>query len=171
MTSGIPWLIRPLGSPDLPLYRPVRLEALRRHPEAFATSFEEERDNDQARMIGEYPSLTLGGFMRDQLVATAGYVVSPRIKQRHRGHVVGVYVAAPARGSGLAPALLDRLIHEARSTGLLILTLSVTVGNIAARRLYLRAGFTPYGMEPLGLRIGTQLFDEELMFLRLDLLK
>lgn len=168
MTTDPPWLIRPLTQDDLPLYRPVRLEALRLHPEAFAASFEEEQDNDQSRMIGDHPSLTLGGFVQDRLVATAGYVVSPRIKQRHRGHVVAVYVAVQARGSGLAPALLNRLIQEARATGLLVLTLSVTVGNIAARQLYLRAGFTVYGTEPAGLRIGTQLFDEELMALRLN---
>ena len=142
MTAVPPWLIRPLGHDDLPLYRPLRLEALRRHPEAFAASFEEEQDNDQSRMIGDHPSLTLGGFMRDRLVATAGYVVSPRVKQRHRGHVVGVYVAPSCRGSGLAPALLDRLIQQARATGLMVLTLSVTVGNtrrasaLSARRIH-----------------------------------
>jgi ribosomal protein S18 acetylase RimI-like enzyme len=168
MSHDPPWIIRPLSHDDLPLYRPVRLEALRLHPEAFAASFEEEQDNDQSRMIGEFPSLTLGGFVQGKLVATAGYVVSPRIKQRHRGHVVGVYVAPSCRGTGLAPALIRHLIREAKSTGLLLLTLSVTVGNRAARQLYLRAGFTIYGLEPLGLRIGQQLFDEELMVLRLD---
>lgn len=167
MTAVPPWLIRPLGHDDLPLYRPVRLEALRRHPEAFAASFEEEQDNDQSRMIGDHPSLTLGGFMRDELVATAGYVVSLRVKQRHRGHVVGVYVAPQCRGNGLAPALIDRLIQQARATGLTVLTLSVTVGNTAARRLYLRAGFTVYGIEPLSMQIGTEFFEEELMVLKL----
>jgi ribosomal protein S18 acetylase RimI-like enzyme len=49
-----------------------------------------------------------------------------------------------------------------------VLTLSVTVGNTAARRLYIRAGFTVYGVEPLSLRVGADLLDEELMVLRLD---
>jgi hypothetical protein len=34
--------------------------------------------------------------------------------------------------------------------------------------LYIRAGFTVYGVEPLSLRVGADLLDEELMVLRLD---
>ena len=43
--------------------------------------------------------------------------------------------------------------------------LSVTVGNEAARRLYLNAGFVPYGIEPRSLMIGSDLMDIELMAL------
>ena len=120
------------------------------------------------RMIGERPSVTLGGFVDVDLVGSVGLVVSPRLKQRHKGHVVGVYVAAPWRRTGLARALLDRIIAEARGSGLVLLTLSVTVGNEAARRLYLEAGFVRYGTEPRSLKIGSDLLDEELMALPLD---
>lgn len=162
------WFIRPLRQGDLPLYRPLRLEALRQHPDAFGSSFEEEQGSDLAHLIGEPPNLTLGGFAQGGLVGTAGFVVSPKRKQRHKGHVIGVYVAPNWRRTGLACALVDRVIREARAHGLLLLTLSVTVGNIAARRLYLRAGFKSYGVEPQSLRIGTDLLDEELMALRLN---
>jgi ribosomal protein S18 acetylase RimI-like enzyme len=102
------------------------------------------------------------------LVATAAVVVSPKLKQRHKGHVVGVYVAPPWPGTGLARALTIRLIEEARANGLLGLTLSVTTGNEAARRLYLSAGFVPYGTEPASLMIGNKLLDTELMALFLN---
>jgi ribosomal protein S18 acetylase RimI-like enzyme len=95
-------------------------------------------------------------------------VVSGKRKQRHKGHVVGVYAADPWRRAGLGRALLDRLIQEARADGLMLLTLSVTVGNAEAMRLYGRAGFTVYGVEPLSLRVGDTFLDEELMALRLD---
>jgi ribosomal protein S18 acetylase RimI-like enzyme len=161
-------VIRPLRQDDLPLYRPVRLEALRQHPDAFGSSFEEEQDDDLTRMIGAGPSVTLGGFVGEALAGIAGLVVSPRLKQRHKGHIVGVYVVRSCRRTGLAGALLDRLIQEARASGLVQLTLSVTVGNEAARRLYQDAGFTAYGVEPRSLRVGGVFLDEELMALRLD---
>lgn len=152
---------------DLPLYRPLRLEALRLHPEAFGSSLEEEQDSDLSRMIGRAPSVTLGGLVDGDLVGIAAIVVPAKIKLRHKGHVVGVYVAQPWRRTGLAAALLDCLVTDARANGLITLTLSVTTGNIAARQLYLRRGFETYGVEPLGLRIETGFLDEELMVLRL----
>ena len=118
-------------------------------------------------MIGALPNVTLGGFVKEKLVATAGLVVSPKLKQRQKGHVVGVYVAPSRRGTGLAGALLERLISEARAAGLVGLTLSVTVGNEAAQRLYLSAGFIPYGTEPASLLVGSDLLAEELMALPL----
>jgi ribosomal protein S18 acetylase RimI-like enzyme len=157
-----------LRQDDLLLYRPLRLEALRRHPEAFGSTFEEEQGDDLARLIGAPPNLTLGGFVTGALVGSAGLVISPKLKQRHKGHIVGVYVDPAWRRTGLARALLDGLIDQARAQGLVVLTLSVTVGNTAARRLYIRAGFTVYGVEPLSLRVGADLLDEELMVLRLD---
>jgi ribosomal protein S18 acetylase RimI-like enzyme len=119
-------------------------------------------------MIGTPPNATWGGFVGDSLAGTAGLVVSGKRKQRHKGHVVGVYVADPWRRAGLGRALLDHLIQEARADGLMLLTLSVTVGNAEAMRLYGRAGFTVYGVEPLSLRVGDTFLDEELMALRLD---
>jgi ribosomal protein S18 acetylase RimI-like enzyme len=119
-------------------------------------------------MIGEKPNVTLGGFVVDALVGTVALIVPPKLKQRHKGHVVGVYVAPTWRGTGLARALTARLIAEARAGGLILLTLSVTIGNETARRLYLDAGFTPYGVEPASLMIGSDLLDAELMALYLD---
>ena len=161
------WTIRRLTESDLPLFRPVRLRALREHPEMFGSSAAEEQSDDMRRLIGSAPNVTLGGFVDNALVATAGYVVSPRVKQRHKAHVVGVYVAPDWRRSGLAPALLGRLIAEARMAGLRALTLSVTVGNEAARRLYRRLGFVTYGTEPGSLGVDGVLWDEELMVLPL----
>ena len=95
-------------------------------------------------MIGEKPNVTLGAFVADALAGTAALVVPPKLKQRHKGHIVGVYVAPPWRGTGLASVLTAQLIAEARTNGLMLLTLSVTIGNEAARRLYRNAGFVPY---------------------------
>ena len=157
-----------MGQGDLPLFQPLRLEALRQHPEAFGSSVEEEQGTDLSYMIGASPNVTLGAFVDDALVGSIGLIVSAKLKQRHKGHVFGVYVAPSCRGTGLARALTDQLIVEARSVGLVLLTLSVTVGNEAARWLYLNAGFISYGIEPGSLKIGHDLYDTELMALFLD---
>ena len=161
------WLIRPLEQRDLPVFRTLRLQALRDHPDAFGSSFEEEEHDDLSRLIGKPPNLTLGGFVDGEVVGSAGLMVPAKIKQRHKGHIVGVYLVPKVRHSGLAAALMDVLITHARDSKLIVLTLTVTVGNESARRLYLNAGFTVYGVEPAGLRIGADLLDEELMALRL----
>lgn len=172
MTSEPLWLIRRLSPSDLPTFRPVRLAALRDHPEAFGSSYEEEQGdvqgNDMARLISAPPGTMLGGFAADRLVGTACMTVSPRIKQRHKGHLSAFYVAPDWRGTGLARALLDEIVRHARVADLLTLTLSVSVGNQPARRLYLDAGFQSYGIEPRSLRIGPDLLDAELMVLLLD---
>jgi len=174
-------VIRRLTQDDLPIFRPVRLAALRDHPEAFGSSFEEEQgslDGEEgkadgqgdamSRLIAEPPGVTLGGFTDGRLVATGCMTVSVRIKQRHKGHLSAVYVSPGFRGTGLAQGIQNGLIEQARAAGLSFLTLSVTVGNHSARALYQSAGFQAYGIEPRSLRIGSELFDEELMLLRLD---
>jgi len=40
-------------------------------------------------------------------------------------------------------------------------------GQEAARSLYLSLGFTTYGVEPRGLKVGERYFDDENMVLRL----
>ena len=84
-------LIRPLALADMPLYRPVRLRALRDHPEAFGASFEDEETADLSRHIGSPPSVTFGAFVGGALAGTAGLMVSSGLKRRHRGTVFGVY--------------------------------------------------------------------------------
>lgn len=160
------WHLRLLTPEDLPLYRPVRLRGLREHPQAFGSSFDEEV-NDGVPRIGVPPNVTVGGFAGDGLAGIGSFIVSSRAKQRHKGFIVGFYVVPELRGSGLAAALLDRLIAEARGAGLRGLTLSVTWGNEPARRLYRRAGFVTYGVEPAALAVDGRLLDEELMALAL----
>jgi ribosomal protein S18 acetylase RimI-like enzyme len=160
--------IRALGLDDLPLYRTLRLAALRDHPEAFGADYQEEQEADLARMIGTPPSVMLGGFVGNDLVGSAGIAVSPRVKQRHKGQVSAVYVVPAWRGTGLARALIDALIAYARVRGLAVLTLSVTVGNRAATRLYQDAGFSRYGQEPRILCVDGMFYDADLMAMLLD---
>ncbi len=79
---------------DLTAYQGVRFAALADHPEAFASSWQEEMRFDEAtllqRILPPPPSVALGGFSADMLVGIAGLYVQPRPKQYHKGMVVGV---------------------------------------------------------------------------------
>ena len=52
-----------------------------------------------------------------------------------------MYVRAPARGQGIADAILQRIEQEARDAGLSVLRLETGVHQVAAMRFYARAGF------------------------------
>jgi ribosomal protein S18 acetylase RimI-like enzyme len=167
MSEPAQWLIRPLGAGDVAVFQPLRLEALRLHPEAFGASVEEELAEGSGRMIGAYPSVTLGGFAGGALVGSAGLLVPARTKQCHRGNLFGIFVTPAYRGRGLAQAMLGDLLAHARLAGLRHVTLSVTAGNASARALYRSAGFLTIGTEPDSLVIEGVAYDEERMVLRL----
>lgn len=163
-------MIRRLQPADAAAYRTVRLDALRKHPEVFGSSYEEESQyslDEFARFLSP-PDTALGAFVAGRLVGISGLYVPRKLKQQHKGHIVGVYVDAAHRRSGLARTLVEAAIAEARQARLRVVQLSVTVGNEAARRLYVRMGFQTYGIERRALLVGDAYFDEELMALELD---
>jgi ribosomal protein S18 acetylase RimI-like enzyme len=81
--------------------------------------------------------------------------------------VVGMMVRPAWRGRGVAGALLRACIEEARRAGIETLTLSVTVGNQGAERLYARAGFVRYGLLPDAVRESGRSHDKALMALKI----
>ena len=90
------------------------------------------------------------------------------LKHRHKGIVWGVYVVPAWRGNGLARALVTEIIEHARSAGLSVLHLSVTVSNDVAEGLYRSAGFESYGVQPRGLCVNGSFVDDKLMAMLLD---
>ena len=164
-------MIRQLEHADLAAFRAVRLLALQLHPEAFGSSYEEESRytlDEFARFIAP-PGATFGAFADGRLIGIAGLYVSPRLKRSHKGDVVGVYVDAAFRGSDVARGLIEAIIAAARQMKLRSLLLTVTVGNQAARKLYVSLGFHAYGIERRALQVDGVFYDEELMVLELEL--
>ncbi|WP_407922729.1 GNAT family N-acetyltransferase [Bordetella ansorpii] len=158
------YALRPLGEDDAQAYQASRLEALRDRPEAFASSWEDER----AQALPWFAARLRDGFVagafdaQGALVGTAGLLVPASPKLRHKGMLWGMYVSPRARGTGVAPALVRAVLDEAQ--GLVeAVRLTVTVGNEAARRLYLGLGFEEYAREPRALKVGGRYYDEILM--------
>lgn len=63
-------------------------------------------------------------------------------------HVMTIAVAPAQQGRGVGARLLDGLLAEVVGAGLRAATLEVRTSNVAARRLYRRAGFTEAGVRP-----------------------
>ena len=162
--------IRRLTRADAAIYRPLRLDALRLHPTAFTAAYEDEAQlppDEWPRRL-DPPNAVFGAIVDGSLVGITGLRPETRAKWRHKGVLVSVYVDAAHRRGGHARALATAAIEHARASGLLLLTLNVTVGNAGARRLYESLGFRSYGIERRSLRVGDTFHDDEMMALDLD---
>lgn len=161
--------LRRLEASDLAIYRDLRLEGLRNHPEAFSSSWEQEAGMDDAWWIERLETGTvLGGFLdNSRLVGLVTLRVVDTAKLRHRGLLLGMYVRPQARGTGLAAALVRKAIEHA-PPHVEKICLTVVASNLSAVRLYSKAGFAEYRRERRALRAGSDYYDEILMSLSLD---
>jgi GNAT superfamily N-acetyltransferase len=156
--------LRILGPDDATLFQHVRLEGLLDVPEAFGTTYEEDRALPQ-EVVAErlqpvrapIGRVVVGAFLTDALVGFAGCMQSPKRKTRHKAEIWGTYVSPGARGRGIGRLLLEALIAEVQTwDGIERLTLSVVERADAARRLYAAVGFEEFGREPDAFRQGTE---------------
>ena len=164
--------IRKLTRADAREWRTLRLRALQDHPTAYAESFEEASQRDPAWFRDQMPlpgavNAIFGMFAHGRLAGCAGFAVQTYANLRHKGVMWGVYLEPFLRRRGLGNALIDRLIRHARQH-VAMLHAAVAIENDAARALYRRAGFKPYGREPRALRVDGRDIDEELLALELD---
>lgn len=167
--TGAPFAVMHLSGSDATEFRELRLDGLRRHPEAFGASYEEEvrQTLDDSRRRLE--SGIVFGARRKGLPALdgiAGLFIPEGIKTRHKGVLWGMYVRPEARGLGLGSALVARVIEHAGGV-VEELTLAVGTSNDQAVSLYRRAGFEEYGLEERALKVADRYYDEFLMRLML----
>jgi RimJ/RimL family protein N-acetyltransferase len=157
--------IRLLTPADAALYRPVRLEALAAHPDAFSSAFAREQEKPLAWFEERLTtSDVFGAFIAEELVGVAGFRRQEGAKTEHKAVLWGMYVRPDARKSGAARRLVDAVVAHA-ATRVEQLQLAVVSENAAAIRLYTAAGFVEYGREVEALKLDGRYFDEILMAL------
>lgn len=147
--------IRRLGAGDAERYRAFRLDAIRRTPTAFTSSFEEEVAKPLEATLDR---LVAPGRPRDavfgacdgerRLVGIAGLAVPTRRQESHKGTLFGMAVAPGWTGRGIGTSLVHRVLDHAAAVGLTQVSLTVSESNDVAERLYRSCGFETWGREP-----------------------
>jgi ribosomal protein S18 acetylase RimI-like enzyme len=155
--------IKLLTCADALAYRDIRLEGLRQHPEAFASTFEDERDRPLdwfKELITQ--SRIFGAILAQGLVGVVGLRLHADAKLRHKAMIWGMYVRHEARHYGIGERLIDAAVAYA-SPHVEQLQLAVVTENETARRLYAKAGFIEYGHQINALKHRGRYYDDVLM--------
>lgn len=142
-------------------YREIMLRAYADESEAFTATVPERealplqwwisRVSDQP----DPSEMVFGAFVEAELVGVAGLRFERRVRTRHKASLFGMYVLPTFRGKGVARALVEAVLAQARSTpGTRVVQLKVMQTNTRARLLYASCGFLPFGTEPFAVKVG-----------------
>ncbi|WP_416563063.1 GNAT family N-acetyltransferase [Nocardia testacea] len=133
--------VRQLEVADWAVFRHIRLRSLADAPHAFGSTLDTARRRAErdwrALLVGRTQFLAV---VADTAVGTVGVTGDDG-----EFHLISMWVAPEARGTGVADLLLHAVLEHAGVGGGRI-RLEVTEGNIAAERLYLRHGFRRTGV-------------------------
>lgn len=145
-------MIRMLRDDDAEAYVKLRREALLDAPLVFASSPADDRSSNPEAVREELqraPEFVIIGAFEKHLVGALGMYRDRHLKASHKVHLWGMYVVPSHRRQGVATALLDAALRHARLLpGVSWAHLSVTAAAPGAQRLYERAGFRVWGVEP-----------------------
>jgi len=152
--------IRRAAAGDEGPLRELRLQALADAPDAFGSTYEREL----ARTVDDWRRWLSPGatFIAEDGMVACGLVACARdAADAAIVHLMAMWVAPAARGSGPADALVNEVIAWARADGARVVRLQVVQDNVRARRLYERHGFRVTGATRVRDRDGAVELDME----------
>lgn len=160
---------RKLEPADAKRYREIRLESLKRHPESFRATFEEQRQLPKLMFEKglEQPvddRFVIGAFDQKELIGICGFIPFVSDNQpgfSHSGVIIQMYVKPAYRGRKIGLGLVKAVIQEAFKLSTIDqIVLEVKDGNLSAIRVYQQTGFLPYQpeeSEPAVNTVGSQI--------------
>ncbi|QBF33215.1 GNAT family N-acetyltransferase [Thalassococcus sp. S3] len=146
--------IRILTPHDLVDWRAIRLEALKTFPEAFLSTYADEKaksDDEVRERLAQ--NCIIGRFDGTDLTAVLSLDPETAAPLAHRVWINAFYVRATWRGGPAAHELLQDAIVQARARGFAQIELYVAEENNRAIRFYERAGFERCGLMPRAVRL------------------
>jgi len=141
---------RKLGAADANLYREIRLESLREHPDSFGSLYEEQKELPKLKFesLLEDPvdaSFMVGAFDGETLIGICGFlpfIPSDEHGFQKAGVIIQVYVKSTYSGRKIGVSLMKAVVDAAfKLPDVEQIVLEVVDINIAAIRVYEQAGF------------------------------
>lgn len=166
-------MIRQLVASDSDSYYQLRLSGLELHPQAFGTGADDWRKatGEQVRSLlagSSADDFVLGAFQGGALAGAIGLKREYKYAAHHKGTIWGLFVAPERRRASLGTQLLSQLVEVVKERGEIeYLRALVTSTELAALQLFKSLGFSEYGLERRGIKVGAEHFDQ--VYLRLDL--
>jgi len=135
--------LRRLMPQDADLLRTIRLRSLQDAPRAFGSSYDRELsftpENWRSRLRSDSTPTFVDEDADGNIAGLATGI--PDADESSLAHLVAMWVAPEARGTGAGDRLVAGIVGWARCEGFSAVRLRVTEGNLPAERLYDRHGF------------------------------
>ena len=152
---------------DYDEYRRIHLESLERFPDNFGSTYEEEPNSQSLKLDNAIRETDKGNFAMgaftdyNKLAGICGLIRDLRLKTRHRGEIVQMYVDPSFAGQEIGRTLLwlaiERVFQKAEIEQII---LNVVHTNDKAVKLYKQPGFIEYGRLENYFKTGTRYFTQ-----------
>ena len=129
------------------LYRKLRLESLKLHPNVFEANFNEEQKKSELMFESlikteDSTKFVVGAFSGDFLVGICGFVNGNHYSLVRTGTIIQMYVKEKYRGNDIGLCVTKKIIEAAlRVPEIDSILLEVKKTNAPAVSIYTRAGF------------------------------
>src|SRR3989344_8640659 len=141
-------------------YRNLRLEALRKDPIAFGSSYEEEINLPESEWRKRIKN-TLFAMDGNKAVGMVVHVLGKKQKTKHIANIFGVYVNKKYRGLGIGKKLIEGALFQIRKDRNIIkIDLTVNPKQKEAVKLYKKYGFNIVGVLKKDLFVDKKFYDE-----------
>lgn len=143
-------------------YRNIRLEALRKEPYAFGSTYREEGKLSKAEWQKRTDN-ALFAIDGDAIIGTLVLTFNNKPKHKHVAYMYSVYVKRRYRSKGVASKLIKRAIKVSKDRGILKIKLDVNPRQKDALYLYKKYGFKTVGRLGKELKTNGRLYDMLIM--------